>query len=95
MILYNTSNDAQWHKYIFSGIQSTVHSRMRRQSSALVTATDKTSGIGVLFDVDHDVIVRKRCFQRCNILKFQKNFKNFFCSNFGAVPWSSDFSSTN
>ena len=24
MILYNTSNDAQWHKYIFSGIQSTV-----------------------------------------------------------------------
>ena len=60
---------------------------MRRQSSCLVTATNKNSAIGVLFDVDHDVIVRKCCFQRHNTLKFQKNFKNFFCYNFGAMPW--------
>ena len=51
---------------------------MRRQSSALVTTDDKNSAIGVLFDVDHDVIVRKLCFQRHNTLKFQKNCKNFF-----------------
>ena len=72
-----------------------MHSRMRRQSSALVTTADKNSAIGALFDVDHDVIVRKCCFQRSNTLKFQKNFKNFICSNFGATPWSNNFSSTN
>ena len=44
----------------------------------MVTTADKNSAIGVLFDVDYDVIVRKRCFQRHNTLKFQKNFKNFF-----------------
>ena len=54
------------------------HSRMRRQSSALVTATDKNSGIGVLFDVDHDVNVRKHPFQRSSTLKFLKNFRTFF-----------------
>ena len=68
---------------------------MRRQSSALVTATDKNSAIGVLFDVDHDVIVRKRCFQRGITLKFLKYFKNFFYYNFWATPWSNDFLLTN
>ena len=61
----------------------------------MVTATDKTSGIGVFFDVDHDVIVRKRPFQQGSTLKFLKNFKNFFSSNFGATPWSNNFMSTN
>ena len=55
----------------------TVHSRMRRQSSALVMIADKNLAIGVLFDVDHDVIVRKRCFQRSNTLKFQKTSRTF------------------
>ena len=50
---------------------------MRRQSSALVMTADKNSAIGVLFDVDHDVIVRKRCFQRSNTLKFQKTSRTF------------------
>ena len=31
---------------------------MRRQSSGLVTAADENSAIGVLFDVDYDVIVK-------------------------------------
>ena len=55
------------------------HSRMRRQSSALVTATDKNSAVGVLFAVDYDVIVRKPCFQRGSTLKFLKNFRTFYC----------------
>ena len=50
------------------------HSRMRRQSSCLVSATNKNSAIGVLFDVHYDVIVRKYCFQRGSTLKFLKNF---------------------
>ena len=58
----------------------------------MVTATNKSSAIGVLFDVDYDVIVKKPCFQRGSTLKFQKNFKNFFCSNFRATPWSDNFS---
>ena len=66
-----------WQK--FFGIMSKhIHSRMRRQSSALVTATDKTSGIGVLFDVDHEGIVRKYPFQRGSTLKFLKTSRTFF-----------------
>ena len=47
---------------------------MRRRSSALVAATSGNSAIGVLFDIDYDVIVRKGCFQRGSTLKFFKNF---------------------
>ena len=65
---------------------------MRRQSSALVTAANKTSAIGVLFDVDYDVIVKKPCFQRGSTLKFLKNFRTLFFSNFRATPWSDNFS---
>ena len=56
---------------------------MRRQSSALVTAADKNSAIGVLFDVDYDVIVKKPCFQRGSTLNFLKNFRTFSVSTFG------------
>ena len=45
----------------------------------MVTATNKNSAIGVLFDVDYDVIVKKPCFQRGSTLKFLKNFRTFFC----------------
>ena len=45
----------------------------------MVTAANKTSAIGVLFDVDYDVIVKKPCFQRGSTLKFLKNFRTFFC----------------
>ena len=38
--------------------QVSIHSRMRGQSSGLVMATNKNSAIGVLFDVDHNVIVK-------------------------------------
>ena len=58
-------------------------------------AANQTSGIGVLFDVDYDVIVRNGCFQRGTTLKFLKYFKNFFYYNFWATPWSNDFLSTN
>ena len=68
---------------------------MRSPSSALVMAANQTSGIGVLFDVDYDVIVRNGCFQRGTTLKFLKYFKNFFYYNFWATPWSNDFLSTN
>ena len=47
---------------------------MRGQSSDLVMATNKNSAIGVLFDVDYDVIVKKPCFQQGSTLKFLKNF---------------------
>ena len=50
------------------------HSRMRGQSSGLVMAADKNLAIGVLFNIHHDVIVRKGCFQRGSTLKFLKNF---------------------
>ena len=59
------------------------HSRMRRQSSCLVTATNENSAIGVLFDVDYDVIVKKPCFQRGSTLKFLKNFRTFSLLKFG------------
>ena len=52
----------------------TPHCRMRRKSSALVMATNENSAIGVLFDIDYDVIVRKGCFQRGSTLNFLKNF---------------------
>ena len=45
----------------------------------MVMADDKNSAIGVLFDVDYDVIVKKPCFQRGSTLKFLKNFRTFFC----------------
>ena len=64
---------------------------MRRQSSCLVSATNKNSAIGVLFDVDYDVIVKKPCFQRGSTLKFLKNFRTLFLSYFTATPWSEDF----
>ena len=47
---------------------------MREQSSGLVTATNENNAIGVLFDIDYDVIVRKGCFQRGSTLNFLKNF---------------------
>ena len=59
------------------------HSRMRRQSSALVTATDKNSAVGVLFAVDYDVIVKKPCFQRGTTHVFLKNFRSFLFKFFG------------
>ena len=62
---------------------------------SLVTATNKNSAIGVLFDVDYDVIVKKPCFQRGSTLKFLKNFRTLFFSNFRATPWSNNFNSTN
>lgn len=68
---------------------------MRRQSSGLVTAADKNSDIGVLFDVDFDFIVRKGCFQQGSTLNFSKKLQNFFCFNFKATPWSNNISSTN
>ena len=70
------------------------HSRMRRQSSGLVTAADKNSDIGVLFDVDFDLIVSKGCFQQGGTLNFLKKLQNFFCFNFRATPWRAT-SSTN
>ena len=63
---------------LFHQAQFTQHSRMRRQSSCLVTATNKNSAIGVLFDVDYDVIVKKPCFQQGSTLKFLKNFRTLF-----------------
>ena len=56
---------------------------MRSPSSALVMAANQTSGIGVLFDVDYDVIVRNGCFQRGTTLKFLKYFRTFFVSILG------------
>ena len=44
----------------------------------MVSATNKNSAIGVLFDVDHDVIVKYPCFQRGSTLNFLKNFRTFF-----------------
>ena len=44
----------------------------------MVTATDKNSAIGLLFDVDYEVIVKKPCFQRGSTLKILKNFRTFF-----------------
>ena len=58
--------------------QVSIHSRMRGQSSGLVTAADKIPAIGVLFAVDYDVIVRKPCFQRGTTLKFLKYFRTLF-----------------
>ena len=60
-----------------------LHSRMREQSSALVTATNNNSAIGVLFYIDYDVIVRKGCFQRGSTLNFLKNFRTFSVSILG------------
>ena len=51
---------------------------MMGQSSGLVMAADKISAIGVFFDVDYDVIVKKPCFQRGSTLKFLKNFRTLF-----------------
>ena len=51
---------------------------MRRQSLAFVTAANKTSAIGILFDVDYDVIVKKPCFQQGSTLKILKNFRTLF-----------------
>ena len=59
------------------------HSRMRGQSSGLVTAADKIPAIGVLFAVDYDVIVRKPCFQRGTTHVFLKNFRSFLFKFFG------------
>ena len=59
------------------------HCRMRSPSSALVMAANQTSAIGVLFDVDYDVIVRNGCFQRGTTLKFLKYFRTFFVSILG------------
>ena len=56
---------------------------MRRKSSALVTATNNNSAIGVLFYIDYDVIVRKGCFQRGSTLNFLKNFRTFSVSILG------------
>ena len=56
---------------------------MRSPSSALVMAANQTSAIGVLFDVDQDVIVRNGCFQRGTTLKFLKYFRTFFVSILG------------
>ena len=46
-------------------------------------AANQTSAIGVLFDVDYDVIVRNGCFQRGTTLKFLKYFRTFFVSILG------------
>ena len=56
---------------------------MRSPSSALVMAANQTSAIGVLFDVDYDVIVRNGCFQQGTTLKFLKYFRTFFVSILG------------
>ena len=61
---------------------------MRRQSSCLVSATNKNSAFGVLFDVDYDVIVKKPCFQQGSTLKFLKNFRTFFCERIHSVESS-------
>ena len=45
----------------------------------MVTATNENSAIGVLFDVDYDVIVKKPCFQQGSTLNFLKNFRTFLC----------------
>ena len=55
-----------------------LHSRIRGQSSGLVTATHKNSATGVIFDVEYNFIVRKPCFQRGSTLKFLKNFRTLF-----------------
>ena len=68
---------------------------MREQSSGLVTAADKNSAIGILFDVDHDVIVRMLSFQQGNALELLKNFGTLSWFHFKATPWSDNFSSTN
>ena len=41
--------------------------------------TNKNLAIGVLFDVDYDVIVKKPCFQRGSTLNSLKNFRTFYC----------------
>ena len=46
-------------------------------------AANQTSAIGVLFDVDYDVILRNGCFQRGTTLKFLKYFRTFFVSILG------------
>ena len=68
------------HKYT---PDTTDHSRMRGQSSGLVTAADKIPAIGVLFAVDYDVIIRKPCFQRGTTHVFLKNFRSFLFKFFG------------
>ena len=69
--------------YMLSKNYMILHSRMREQSSALVTATNGKAAIGVIFDVDYDFIVKKPCFQRGSTLKFLKNFRTFYFLKFG------------
>ena len=80
--LINTENYQKRKKKI-----QYIHCRMRSPSSALVMAANQTSAIGVLFDVDYDVIVRNGCFQRGTTLKFLKNLWTFFLLILGQRHW--------
>ena len=62
---------------------STIHSRIRGQSSALVTASDKNSSIGVFFHVDYDFIVRILTFRHGTAIKFLKNLRTLLFLIFG------------